>query len=241
VKLGEYELNQIYTGDARELTKGIPNESVDLIFTDPPYPKQYLSLYGWLAETAARILKPGCFCISLAGNLYFDKVIKQFDIWLSYYWIGGMPHTLGSTNQIHPRQMLSGWKPVIWYVKDTPKKHPYVFDFFMTKPDKNHHEWGQPASWACYYLEKLSKPGDVIFEPFTGGASVLVACKVLKRDYLAFEIDQNTAEKARQRVLNTPEMLPFIYSDSYQGKLFEGMENAAEQQDEADAGKAAEI
>lgn len=30
-------LNQIVTGDARELAKRIPDESVDLIFTDPIY------------------------------------------------------------------------------------------------------------------------------------------------------------------------------------------------------------
>ena len=55
-RLGAFELNHIYTGDAKELTKDIPNESIDLIFTDPVY--QNLDDYEWLAQEAARLLKP---------------------------------------------------------------------------------------------------------------------------------------------------------------------------------------
>ena len=36
-KLGEFELNKIYQGDCIELLKKIPDESIDLIFADPPY------------------------------------------------------------------------------------------------------------------------------------------------------------------------------------------------------------
>lgn len=36
-KLGPYELNQIIIGDTRDLIKAIPNESIDLIVTSPPY------------------------------------------------------------------------------------------------------------------------------------------------------------------------------------------------------------
>ena len=42
--LGPYDLNTIITGDARELAKAIPDESVDLIFTDPVYDRRGLSL-----------------------------------------------------------------------------------------------------------------------------------------------------------------------------------------------------
>lgn len=37
MKIGELELNQIHQGDCIELLKKIPNNSVDLIFADPPY------------------------------------------------------------------------------------------------------------------------------------------------------------------------------------------------------------
>ena len=43
-------MNEIITGDARELAKDIPDNSIDLIFTDPPYAKEYIPLYGWLSK-----------------------------------------------------------------------------------------------------------------------------------------------------------------------------------------------
>lgn len=54
-------INQIITGDARELAKQIPDESVDMVFTDPVY--ENIDDYRWLAETAARVLKPGGACL----------------------------------------------------------------------------------------------------------------------------------------------------------------------------------
>lgn len=37
MKLGNFELNKIYQGDSIELLKNIPDNSIDLIFADPPY------------------------------------------------------------------------------------------------------------------------------------------------------------------------------------------------------------
>jgi len=53
--------NQIVTGDARVLAERIPDESIDLIFTDPVY--QNIDDYRWLAETAARVLKLDRACL----------------------------------------------------------------------------------------------------------------------------------------------------------------------------------
>ncbi|MEJ5200615.1 MAG: hypothetical protein WHV66_00165 [Anaerolineales bacterium] len=47
----------ILTGDALVLIRDLPAHSVDLIFTDPPYLKAYLDLYGWLGEQAVRVLR----------------------------------------------------------------------------------------------------------------------------------------------------------------------------------------
>ena len=44
-------------GDMRELGKSIVDESIDLIFTDPPYAD--LSLYEDLLKLSCRILKQG--------------------------------------------------------------------------------------------------------------------------------------------------------------------------------------
>lgn len=197
-------LNQIITGDARELAKCIPDESVDLIFTDPPYPREFLPLYEWLAETAARVLKPGGLLITLSGNMYFDIVFSMLSKHLLYHWCGGMPHNnLGATTQIHPRQMMSGWKPMLWFSKGAATRHAYVFDFWNSPIDKRYHDWGQPVQWGQYYIDKLTILGELILDPFAGGGTVPAICKILRRNYIAFEIVPEVAERARERVRNT--------------------------------------
>ena len=37
MKIGKYELNNIYNEDCYEAIKNIPDKSIDLIVTDPPY------------------------------------------------------------------------------------------------------------------------------------------------------------------------------------------------------------
>ena len=62
--LGYNDINQgIYIGDAKPLCEDIPDESIDLIFTDPIY--QNMDDYAWLAEMASRKLKPN-WCRRLA-------------------------------------------------------------------------------------------------------------------------------------------------------------------------------
>ena len=51
--------------------------------------------------------------------------------------------------------------------------------------DKDHHEWGQDAQEAIYWIEKLTKPGDLVIDPFAGGGAIPAACKATNRRWLA--------------------------------------------------------
>ena len=54
----------------------IPDNSIDLIFTDPPYGEQYLYLYEDLARLAVRVLKPGGSLVFYAGHIILNKVFN---------------------------------------------------------------------------------------------------------------------------------------------------------------------
>ncbi len=73
-----YYKNQIYSGDCLDVLKTFPDESVDLIFTSPPYADQRRKTYGgvspdeyvgWFlprAEQFQRVLKPtGTFILNI--------------------------------------------------------------------------------------------------------------------------------------------------------------------------------
>jgi len=53
----QYKDIEIRHGDFREVLADIPDQSVKLILTDPPYGKNYLSLWDNLGKFAARVLQ----------------------------------------------------------------------------------------------------------------------------------------------------------------------------------------
>jgi hypothetical protein len=207
LKLGPYLLgpndtpeNGIYCGDARELAKTIPDESVDLIFTDPPYPRKYLPLYGWLAKIAARILKPGSLCLAKAGQSYLPQILNEMEESLTYHWLFSVDTLSGESPQLWTRRINAFWKPIVSFSAGQ-YIGPWLGDNGRSRySDKRFHLWGQSESSVGWLLIKLK---GIVLDPFTGGGTVPAVCKMLGRRYLAFEIDPQTCELARERVQNT--------------------------------------
>lgn len=201
--------NAIVTGDARELAKAIPDESVDLIFTDPPYLREFIPLYGWLAQEAARILRPDGICAVMAGQSYLPDIYATMSRHLTYHWTFCLPTPTKNT-MIFPRRVATIWKPILSFCKGTYKGGFWITDVMPAGSiDKRHHVWGQDVGSAFAFLSRVS---GIVYDPFTGGGTVPAVCKMLGRNYIASEIDPDTAERARQRVLTTQEPL-FVLSE----------------------------
>lgn len=215
-------MNQIYTGDSRELSKRIPDESVDFILTDPVY--QNIDDYAWLAQTAARILKPGGNLLAYAGHVQQIACINAMSPYLD-----ARPILTTWMSPPYPRlwayKMHVNYSFVLWFAKHGKPVTWIVGEFGQAYQRKNFgHEWGKNFGAIKYYIQSFTGENAVVFDPFSGGGTTPIACKELCRNFLAFEINEDTAQKARKRLYEMPEMLPFIYHDSFQGKLFDGIE-----------------
>lgn len=201
---GRYQLNQVVTGDSRDLANDIPDNSIDIIFTDPPYPTEYLYLYEWLAVEAARVLKPGGFLCAMAGGYNLDKVFalmagKGLDWYFKVEVFN--PH---EAPPIWPRRVITRTKPVLMWTKG-----PSVIQIWnMTdvyqgqSKDKRYHRWGQDVGSARYVIEYVLGTGAkaLLWEPFAGGGATLEACKILGVNYIASEIEPEAAQRARDRL-----------------------------------------
>ena len=65
---------QLLEGDFREMSKIIANDSIDLIFTDPPYKDENIWMYEPLGEIAARVLKIGGSLICYINQLKLFEI-----------------------------------------------------------------------------------------------------------------------------------------------------------------------
>jgi DNA modification methylase len=200
--------NQIVTGDARELAKRIPDESVDLVFTDPVYDR--IDDYRWLAETAARVLKPDRACLAWCGIGYLPEILDALNHGqLTYRW----QLILFYSNLVRTPHVDAGWSryaDCLWFDKGRMKARKGidllsvpVFSDLQSTGGRVNHNWSKPARFYEFWLPRFVEKNATIFDPFTGGGTVPAVCKMLGLNYVAFEIDPATADLARERVANT--------------------------------------
>ncbi|GAI13920.1 unnamed protein product, partial [marine sediment metagenome] len=150
-----------------------PDKQYDWIITDPPYPKEYLPLFGVLAEKAKEWLAPGGLMVVMSGQMYFQDVMKQMNG--DYYWLGAYL-TPGQPTPLRHVNVNTTWKPLIFYAPNGKYKGKIFGDVFKSdKNEKDHHKWGQSESGMLDIVSKLCLPGQSILDPFMGAGTTGVA------------------------------------------------------------------
>lgn len=205
-------MDNILTGDARVLCEALPDESVDLIFTDPVYDR--IEDYEWLARTAARVLKPDSACLAYCGIGFLPETHNALSSGgLTYRW--RLITRPVFAMEFHGK-LLVATQECLWYEKGHSSPYQSIFDFDIS-PAKGKYtvagaNWGKSEYILTRYISTFSRPDDVVLDPFGGSGSIPAVCKMLGRHYVAMEIDPDTAERARQRVLTTQPPL-FVHSE----------------------------
>ena len=192
----------------------LASESVDMIYTDPPYPKKFLPCYEWLANEAARALKPGGFVFTMAGEYWINRIFKIFEAQegLSYFWRFTHLSLNGEAPFVFQRSVIAHAKSILAYVKGFGPHKPRVggvHGVYTGRKDKRFHRWGQDVDTARYYIDCFSAPGDLILDPFMGGGTTAEACELLGRRWIGFDIDRPALETTAGRI-NNPEMASII-------------------------------
>src|SRR5205085_209752 len=87
-------------GDFAERLAELEPESVDLIYTDPPYlaALDLEKIYGELGRQAARLLKPGGSLLAYSGCYVLPRTIAALGKSLDYWWMLAIKHAPG----LHP-------------------------------------------------------------------------------------------------------------------------------------------
>jgi len=187
-------------GDFREVLKSEPNNSIDLIFTDPPYDENTIKVFGDLAKIANRILKPKGSLLTYVGHYAIPEVLNLMIPHLKFWWILAIKHT-GPSARLPGKWIFVEWKPMLWFVKDGRRDNRYVADLFESKkPAKELHVWEQDLSEAEYYIKQLTNPGDLVLDPFCGLATTLIAAHKNNRRVLGVEKDNKTLLRAKVRI-----------------------------------------
>lgn len=193
---------QLFCGDFEEIGKKIPDDSIDLIFTDPPYGYEGLELYQKLGCLANRILKQGGSLVTYAGQYYLNRVFKILDpSGLKYWWIIAVLHK-GPHANVHQRSVFANWKPLLWYVKgERANNMRYFIDYVESiKPEKIAHDWEQSLVEADRVIKELTEKNQIVLDVLMGSGTTGEAALNLGRKFIGIEIDEHHFELAKGRL-----------------------------------------
>jgi hypothetical protein len=174
-------------GDARIVLADIPDNSVPLILTDPPYGDEAEPLYRWLALFAERVLIPGGSLICYTGQSRLDRDMTIFGERLRFWWLLIMPHH--QCQRLPGKFVIANYKPVLWYVKGHRRGRTLVPDFLRSPArDKSAHAWSQGDGGVGSVITHLTEPGETIVDPFAGTANWGRAAVQMDRRWIGADI-----------------------------------------------------
>lgn len=220
---------KLYNDDCLKTLKQIPDKSIDLVVTDPPY--KVIS-----GGNKSEKWKSGYKNSVLYRNdgKIFDHNDISFEEWIPeiYRVLKDNTHCYIMTNVINMENLLkvcreTGFKlhNILVWEKNTMNANRWYmknceFTLFLYKGksktinnpsskqvhkfnnivgNKN-HPTEKPIELMKMYVENSSKPGDIVLDPFMGCGTTGVACKELNRNFIGIEIDEKYFNIATDRI-----------------------------------------
>lgn len=218
-------MNKLYKGDCLEVMKTIPNESIDLIVTDPPYLINY--------KTNHRKNKNHDFCSTIKNDNNFDMIHNYINECYRILKDNTAMYMFCNCDRVdYFKQELEkvGFKiknMIIWVKNNwtagdlkaqfgkqyeilflvnkgrclfNGKRLTDVWFFNRVSGNKQLHQNQKPVDIIKQCIEKHSKENDVVFDGFMGSGTTGVACKHTNRKFIGIELDDNYFEIAKKRI-----------------------------------------
>ena len=217
---------ELWHGDCLELMKNIPDGSVDLVLTDPPYGIDFQSNFrknkfnkiendiavnAEFLDECKRVLKDtGAFYCFTRWDVYpswIEQISKRFKVKNCIVWFkrgGG----LGDLKKGY----IYNHEFIIYCAEKNHrlngKRRNDVFEFAKDAPSTYVHPTQKPISLLKEIIERSSNEGGVVLDCFMGSGSTGVACANTNRRFIGIELDDGYFNIAKKRIEEAVNDLP---------------------------------
>lgn len=217
--------NRIYNMDCLEGLRKMPDDSVDLILSDPPYcmgtikgkgtgvvkDSPYLKEIDYMCNGFDLRILDECMRV-LKGNAFFFCSKEQIPMYFEYFADKGMNIQVltWSKTDVPPLcccKYLSDTEYIIYaYRTGSANKYPLITDHFITKrvradrKDPLYHPCKKPTEILSALIQSASKEGDIVLDMFSGSASTAVSCIETGRRFIGFELMEKYYNAGNKRI-----------------------------------------
>lgn len=221
------ELDIIYNEDCIKGLESIPDESIDLIVTDPPYLMKYKTgrrkdkthkfcseiigdddstlIMNYINE-CYRVLKnnSACYMFCNVNKVdFFKRELEKagFTIKNMIIWVKNN-HTAGDLVAQYGKKY-----EILFYVNKgrcqiRGKRLTDVWEFDKVNGKKQLHQNQKPIELIKQCIVKSSDEGAIVFDGFMGSGTTAIACLETGRHYIGYELDQEYFKTANGRILD---------------------------------------
>lgn len=219
-------MSNLYCGDCLDVLKNIPDGSVDLVLTDPPYLCDYSrhdsksrfskkiandennfaneDMIKKYLQECYRIMKDNtaiyCFCNYKKIDFFKQQIeTAGFNLKNIIIW-DKQRNGMGDLSTTFGYS----YEFIIFASKGQPKirgkRISDVWQFARVKPKEQEHQNQKPVDLLIQAIEKSSDENAVVFDGFMGSGSTGVACAETNRKFIGIEKDPKTFNTAAQRI-----------------------------------------
>lgn len=214
-------INKVILGDCLEVMKGIPDKSIDLVLTDPPYGINAGGLldknYKTTKTTKTMLAKRKNYGVKDWDTAtppieVFEEIIrvsKKQVIFGGQYFTDKLPQTgkwiIWDKKVEEKYQNDFADCEIAWTSENgAPKIIRYLWHGMIQSDMKNkeirHHPTQKPVPVMEQLLNMFSLPDELVLDPFAGSGSTLRACLNLSRRFIGIEIDPKYVKVAEDRL-----------------------------------------
>lgn len=202
---------EIICGDSLEVMKTFKDNQFDLVLTDPPYgikearkdnkgrsnltlAKDY-PIESWddsppSNDYFSEIFRVGRNQIIFGAN-HFSDMLPRSSCWIVWDKLNG-------ENDFADCELA--WTSFQSAVRMFTWRWAGMLQEDMSNKEKRLHRNQKPSGLFYQILERYSKDGDTVLDPFLGSGTTAVACERMGRNCVGIEISKEYCEIARKRV-----------------------------------------
>lgn len=231
MKYPEDYINKIINGDCLEVMKGIPDKSIDLLCTDPPYnqgfsgkgslAKKYdyrrdaiLKISGFYPVEFLNAVKPKLKIFSAfiwtskdLLPVYINFALENKFNWNILVWVKTNPIPAYNNSLLPDLEYCLFIRETGAYFNNTLNYEDYRKAMIANVANNENGHPTQKHLWMISKMVKIgSKEGDIVLDPFLGSGTTAKACNELKRNWIGIEVNSDYAkiaeDRLKQQVLN---------------------------------------